>query len=205
MTDPRQLVQPTADYTLLFPGSWLALPFSEDDQQLRERIKRTVTARVGRDDRLARQRRGAVDDLLATAQQARQTGADAMYLAMEILPGVPFPGSLVTIDDRWPAAGGTFPREDRAAALAAAFPGAEIVEHRMGPVARVQEVGSVTVGEEELPSARSQFWIPSPDSDRLLVITVSAPMAADVDLWLTLFDSIVDSLTWRRSSQETSS
>lgn len=200
MTDPRQLVAPTADYTLLFPGTWLALPFTDDDDQLRARIKRTVTARVGRDDRLARQRRTAVDDLLVTAQQARSSGADAMYLAMEILPGVPFPASVVTIDDRWPEASGATPRRDPAAALAAGFPNAEIVQHRMGPVARVTETGTATIGETSTPSARAQYWIPYPDADRLLIVTLSAPMAADPDLWLTLFDSIVDSLTWKTAA-----
>ena len=41
-----------------------------------------------------------------------------------------------------------------------------------------------------------QYWVCTPDPDRLLHVTVDAPMASDTELYTELFDAIVDSVRW---------
>ncbi len=196
MSDTRSVTAPTGEYTMIFPGAWELIPF-QSDEQIEARVNRIVRGRVGRADRLARTRRMVAQELIGTAKSARDGGAHALYLSMEILPGVPFPAALVATDVPWPAAAGAAPLDDLEAALAAAYPRASVVQHRMGPVARVMAGETRRIGDTETPAFDAEFWIPYPSGRGLLDLIVSAPMAADVELYGLLFDAMVDSLTWK--------
>ncbi len=197
MTDAaRTLTAPTGAYTLILPGTWSLIQFG-DDEAIKQRVQAIVKQRVGRADRLARTRRSVADELTQTAIKARDGGAHAMYLSMEIMPGIPFPAAIVTADIPWPIAGGERPMDDVESALAAAYPAAAVVRHRMGPVARVTDAGMRRIGDQETPAFNAEYWIPYADGRALLDVIISAPMASDAELFGMLFDAIVDSLTWK--------
>jgi len=184
---------PGRDYSLVLPGTWAVIPlFSAEDTK--RQVTRLVRAQMGRADRLAQQRRELTKELLETARRAREAGSTVMYLALEILTGIPFPGALLVGDVDWPE-GTALPVDDAEAALGG-FSDGIVVQHRMGPVSRVIEIGEQQIGETTTPTLRAQFRVPYPDLDRLLQFTVSAPMMVDAEIWTELFDQMIDSLTW---------
>lgn len=188
---------PGRDYSLVLPGTWAVIPLFSAEETKRQ-VTRLVRAQMGRADRLAQQRRELTKELLETARRAQDAGSTVMYLALEILTGVPFPGALLVGDVDWPD-GTSLPIEDLDAALAA-FTDGTVVQHRMGPVSRVIEIGEQQIGETTTPTLRAQFRVPYPDLGRLLQFTVSAPMMVDAEIWAELFDQMIDSLTWTPES-----
>jgi hypothetical protein len=195
-TPVRSVTTPGAGYSIVFPGTWSVIPL-EADEVMKTVISRIVKKQVGVADRLARTRRMMIEELLATAQRARDVGAHTMHLSLEILPGVPFPAALIASDSPWPSesvpeAPGAF-----SSSLAAAFPDIPIVEHRFGPMCRKVEAKLGRVGDAETPSLSAEYRLPYPDGGGVLTLTISAPMARDPELYATLFDAMVDSLTWK--------
>ena len=192
--DVRSVPAPGGGYTLILPGAWFAFALG-DEEDVKRRVTALVRKQMGRADRLARQRREVTEQVHETARRAREAGCASMYLALEILPDVPFPAAILGGDVAWPPTA-----TDRALgveeALRTGFPDAEVVAHRMGPAARTIEFGTQEIGSQSTPTMRAQFRIPYPDASRLLEFTISTPMMADPELWAALFDQIVDSLTW---------
>jgi hypothetical protein len=162
---------------------------------MRTRIAALVKSRVGVADRLARTRRLMLDELTVTAQRARDSGAGAMHLSMEILPGVPFPAALIAADRAWASAPAN--RDDVGVALTASVPGATLAENRNGTHGRRVEAGLSRIGDTQSPSLSAEYWLPYPDLRGMLNLTFSAPMAREPELYAALFDAIVDSLTWK--------
>ncbi|MGN6327262.1 hypothetical protein [Pseudolysinimonas sp.] len=189
------------DYSLILPGAWVAFALRDQDD-VKRRVTALVRKQLGRADRLARQRREVTAEMLETARRAREAGCSAMYMALEILPGIPFPAAILAGEIDWPPIA-TDPAGGVEEALATGFPGSDIVPHRMGPAARSVEFGTQEVGAQTTPTMRAQFRIPYPDASRLLEFTVSTPMMVDADLWAALFDEIIDSMTWSRAARET--
>lgn len=189
---------PQGSYSIVLPGTWAAIPL-EDEDKLRERVRSLVLERVGRNDRLARVRKEARDELTETAVRARTAGATAFWMSLEVLPGIPLPASLIATDRPWPDETAGL-ADDVRARLRAARPGAEVLEQRSGPVARTREVGEVAIGELREPSLYLEYSVPYPHGGGLLSISVSAPNAHDADLYTVFFDSIVDSLTWAETA-----
>ncbi|WP_223691841.1 hypothetical protein [Leifsonia poae] len=189
---------PQGAYSIVLPGTWAEVPLDDGDV-MRERVKALVLQRVGRNDRLARVRKDARDELVRTAERARTAGATAFWMSLEVLPGIPLPAALIVSDRAWPAEGSGGPDlagPDLAARLMAARPGAEILDHRSGPVARTSEIGEDAIGELREPSLFLEYSVPYPHGEGLLSITVSAPTVHDPELYTVFFDAIVDSLTW---------
>jgi hypothetical protein len=192
---------PEGSYSIILPGTWAEIPLA-DEEAMRERIRSLVLQQVGRNDRLARTRRDAREELVSTAERARAAGATAFWMSLEVLPGIPLPAALIARDRAWPEGavaeglGGARPLAER---LAAATPGAEIIEQRTGPV----EIGDDAIGETREPSLYLEYSVPYPDDAGLLTVSVSAPTAHDPELYTLFFDAIVDSLTWaERQTQE---
>ncbi len=191
----REVVSPQGHYSLVLPGTWAAIPLTTETA-MRKRIVALVKSRVGTGDRLVRIRRTVNDELMRTAEKARTSGAQSFLMSLEILPGIPFPAALIASDRGWPGGARPSVGDDDAAALAVALPGAEQLRHRMGPVARTSERGPQTVGNTETDALLLEYWVPYPDGSRLLNFTISAPMAGDHELYILLFDALIDSLTW---------
>ena len=93
---------------LVLPGSWVNVPL-EDPEVTKAFAQRIVRDQVGRDDRLARARRDAVQQVCELADKARSTGAHTLALALEIAPGIPFAASMVGRDVDWPDVAGAAP------------------------------------------------------------------------------------------------
>jgi hypothetical protein len=119
-------------------------------------------------------------------------------MSLELLPGVPFPAVILALDEEWPAdASDALARGDVAEALRAGFPGAGVALQRNGPVARVAEMtqGSTDDGEPVL-TMRLEYHVPYPDRSTLLLARVNVPGIPAAEPFATLFDEILDSLTF---------
>lgn len=194
MSEPR-VVTIEDELTIVFPGTWAMIPL-HDEAAAARRIARLVTERVGRADRLARVRRTAKSELEKLVALADDSEAFALAMSMEILPGVPFPASIVMAREALP--GG----DDTAARLERAFPDAEPLEFSFGPVRRRSSVRQTTYDEESAPELLADYRFAAPDGERLIHVRVNAPMVTDADLYLELFDAIVDSISFRQPLAE---
>jgi hypothetical protein len=191
----RQMKFAEAGFAVVLPGDWVTLPL--DDQPMLERqISTVVMRRVGRDDRLARLRRDAKEQLRTMAASAAAAGAFRVALALEILPGVPFPAAMVFDFASWPPTAGAADADDLTERLRLSFGGFEILQLECGPTARSAEGAQLRVGSETTADVKIQYWVTSPNAEQLLHITVDAPMASDTELYTDLFDAIVDSIRW---------
>lgn len=196
----RQMKFAEAGLSIVLPGAWLTLPM-DDPATLERQIASVVKRRIGRDDRLARLRRDAKEQLRTMAAEAAAAGAFRVALSLEILPGVPFPAAMVLDYCAWPpatAAAVTTPTDaaDAEQRLRLAFPDAEILPLGAGVTARRGMGSTLTVGAETVTDVKIQYWVTTPDPQQLLHITVDAPMASDTELYIELFDAIVDSVRW---------
>lgn len=196
----RQMKFAEAGLSIVLPGAWLTLPL-DDPAMLERQIASVVRRRIDRDDRLARVRRDAKEQLRKMAADAGAAGAFRVALSLEILPGVPFPAAMVFDFCGWPpaAAPPATPPEDAADAerrLRLAFPEAEILPLGAGLTARRGMASTMKVGAETVQDVKVQYWVSTPDPQQLLHITVDAPMVSDTELYIELFDAIVDSVRW---------
>lgn len=191
----RQMKFPEANLSIVLPGSWLTLPL-DDPPALERQIASVVKARIGRDDRLARLRRDAKEQLRGMATAAAAAGAFRVALSLEILPGVPFPAAMVLDYSDWPpAAPGVMEQpDDTEQRLRLAFPGADLLDLGGGLAMRRAIASTIRAGDETANDVKIQYWVITPDADRLLHIVVDAPMASDTELYTQLFDAIVDSV-----------
>jgi hypothetical protein len=191
MTDAR-LVSLDTELAIVFPGTWVMIPL-HDEQAAARRISRLVSDRLGRADRLARVRRTAKSELEKLVALADDSNAFALALSMEILPGVPFPASLVLA--REPLPGSADDALDER--LARAYPDAEPLALSFGPARRRAAVRQTTYDEQSAPELLIDYRFPVPGGDQLVHARVNAPMATDTELYLELFDAMVDSISFR--------
>jgi hypothetical protein len=192
----RTVTSPQSDYTILLPGTWATIPL-DDENATKRTIVNLVKRQVGVGDRQARQRRLMRDELVKTAADAKTEGAESFALSLELLPGVPFPAAMLTTVEAW--GGGPSPTDvERAARLATAFPDFALLPLRAGLVARRAQPGHQVIGSTVTESLRLEYRVPRPDDESVLNVTISAPMveAAHAELFIELFDSMIDSLTW---------
>lgn len=186
----RKVRMGASDFSLVLPGTWVSIPLDNADA-MKHRISMLVKAQFGMDDRLAYRRNQLRGELLATAQGVAAQNAVAFSLALEMLPGVPFGASMLARHEPWPASE-TVDRER----LLAAHPGATVLELSDGLAARIAHAGTQKYVEHSSPSLDIDYWIPAPFEPKVLAISFSAPMAPESELFIQLFDSIVESLFW---------
>ncbi|WP_348788687.1 hypothetical protein [Leifsonia sp. NPDC080035] len=189
MSDARS-VTVEDELTIVFPGTWAMIPLNDPERSARS-IARLVSERVGRADRLARVRRTAKAELEKLVALAEDSDAFALAMSMEILPGVPFPASIVMAREALPAG------DDAEARLERAFPDGEPLAFSFGPVRRRSSVRQTTYEEESAPELLADYRFEAPDGERIIHLRVNAPMVTDPDLYLELFDAIVDSISFR--------
>lgn len=180
-------------FSLVLPGTWVQIPLG-DHQRAETVIADLVKRRVGRDDRFATVRREAKQQLLDVAAKATAANAIQLALSMEIVPGFPFPASLMFVYREWPA---PVAAEDRLDALGRLLPGGEVVDADPGPTLRSWRQITMTPGTEEIRTTKLEYVVAAPDGRRVLHAVADVPVDIDPDLIVVLFDSIIDSLRWR--------
>lgn len=185
---------------VVVPGTWANVPL-EDPERATLYIRRLVRERVGTADRLARLRREAVQEMLVTAREAAQSGVHTYLVALELLPGVPFPAAMLIRDLPWPAdAQHSVDQGDLQAALTVLAPAGEHADLRTGPSARTVEMVEGRTDETadgvDVLTMRLEYHVPYPDASRVLVVRVSVPDIPSAEPFATLFDEIVDSITF---------
>lgn len=194
--EPRRVPLGDDGFFIIMPGTWASIPLSSQEAITR-RVSALVKQQVGTNDRLASRRRQFRDELISSATSAAAEGAIAFSIALELLPGVPFSGAMLTHRVEWPPVPALIrDLADVRARLVAAFPDATILDTEIGPIARVATPGEQRFVDQKTPSLRLEYWVPAPQGDSLLDVLVSLPMVGDPDLFTELFDSIMDSLTW---------
>jgi hypothetical protein len=189
----RQVGMRAASVTMILPGTWANIPL--DDPRVSDGIIAALVKRqVGRDDRLARTRREAKEQLTDVVDRARTGGAFQVALSLEILPGVPFPAAMFLSYQDWAAPHPTV--DASAACLGEMLPGAEILELESGCAARVWRQVDIRPGEETVPDTKLEYLLPTPAGDKLLRILADAPIDCDPEVIVALFDAMVDSIRW---------
>jgi hypothetical protein len=189
-------------FRIVLPGTWGNVPLASPDESERF-VRRLVRRQVGSSDRLARARREASQQILRNARDAAAAGVHTYLVSLELLPGVPFPAAVLVLDEEWPAAAlPALEDGDVAEALRRAFPAGEVATQRNGPVARVTEMvrGATEEGVEML-TMRLEYHIPVPDRSRLLLARVNVPNIPSAEPFATLFDEILDSVTFLDASE----
>lgn len=185
-------------YAMIMPGTWVSIPM-DDEKGLTERVRQIVKERVPRDDRFATARRNIREELLASATRARSAGASLYALSLELLPGLPFPASLIAYDLEWPPAAPVV--DDPAVRLAAAFPAAIEVPAAPVPAVRRSTVRARSIGETETTTLDLTYWFAAPGED-LVCTMVSVPDCPGVDPVTELFDMIASSIHWAIPARE---
>ena len=192
-------VTSTGHFRLVLPGQWAHVPLGSEDVTTAF-ARRLVRERVGRDDRLARVRRDAVEQVTDAAAKAREAGAHTLAIALEIVPGVPFAASLLGRDVPWPDSSPSVdPNEDRKARLTSAFPNSEVVDLPAGPSARSLESGVLRGNEETTTSVSVTHRVPRPDADALLSLRFTGPDIGRPELIAQLFDAVAESVEFMRA------
>lgn len=191
--DTRRIPLGNDGFFIIMPGTWAAIPLASP-ASMTQRINALVKNQLGTNDRMASRRRQFRDELVKTATDAAEQGAIAFSVALELLPGVPFSGAMLARWEDWPP--GTDAGLEVPERLAATFPAATIQGAAIGAVARLATPGVQRYVHEQTPSLRLEYWLCAPGTERLLGLTLSLPMVAQPDLFIELFDSMVDSITW---------
>lgn len=182
--------------TIVLPGTWVRIPL-DDPAETVAFAKRFVKRQTGTADRLARVRRETVQELVSSARDAQQVGVHTYFMALEILPGIPFPAAMLFLDLDWPALVREDVEEGRwADALLKAFEGVEVGEAGSGPFGRRAELNRQLVQDEELLTLRLEYFVPYPDGSRLLVVRANVPNIPQAEPFALLFNEIVDSITF---------
>lgn len=179
-------------YALILPGNWASIPM-DDLEAMKTRVARLVKQQVPRDDRLAPMRRTIRQELLESAGRARSTGASLYALSLELLPGLPFPASLIAFDSDWPP--GTPALEDPALRLSAAFDQAQPVEGTTVPAVRRTTLTQRHLNDAETAVLDLEYWFAAPVTG-LVCVMVSVPMCPAPEPITQLFDAIAASIHW---------
>ncbi|MBW8871108.1 MAG: hypothetical protein JF618_02685, partial [Leifsonia sp.] len=86
---------------------------------------------------------------------------------------------------------------DLAVHLARSFPDDDALDLSIGPARRRSQVRQTTYDEESSPELVADYRFPAPGGERLIHARVNAPMATAPDLYLELFDAMIDSISFR--------
>lgn len=186
-------------FSVILPGTWASVPMADADT-MRTTVARIVKERMPRDDRLAALRRDVREDLLASAKSAAEAGADLYALSLEILPGIPFPASMIGFVQPWPptsvaAVSAAGSAEEVVELLVAAFPGSAAMPTATVPHVRRADVRTREVGETETRVLDLEYWFADP-AGSLTCLMVSVPECDDPDLVTALFDAVAASVFW---------
>lgn len=185
-------VGPAVRPTMVFPGTWANIPL-DGEAQTEQAITALIKRQVGRDDRLARLRHDAKDRLRRLAADAKAANAIQLALSLEILPGLPFPASLVSDYRDWPDAAEGLTVAER---LGSILPGGELLELQSGVAIRTFRATTMRPGTEEIPDIKLEYFLCVPSGEFLLHVVADVPVLIDPELVAMLFDAMIDSVRW---------
>jgi hypothetical protein len=195
----------SAKFTIVLPGTWANIPL-HDPAETERSVRALVKKQVGRDDRFARVRRDAKNQLMELAENASATNILGLSLWLELVPGMPFPGSLTVdvVERPDDSEESVLPtdNEELALFLGRVFPEATVLDAGPGPTARTAYVTSVRAGENEIPHLKITYVVPDPGAQRMLRFLVDLPTVDRTENYVDLFDLVIDSV--RLTSAETS-
>ncbi|MBK4348406.1 hypothetical protein [Lacisediminihabitans changchengi] len=183
-----------AQMSIVLPGTWANIPL-DDERATEHAISELLKKQVGRDDRLARLRRDARERLRAVAKDAREADAVQLALSLEILPGIPFPASMVIDYRPWldAAAVGDLTLAQR---LALQLPSGDVLDLESGVAVRTFVDTTMRQGTDDIPVIKLEYYLVVPSGERLLHVVADVPIECDPEIIATLFDAIVDSIRW---------
>lgn len=187
----------SAQFSMVLPGTWAVVPL-DDEANAQRMIAALVKRQVGLDDRLAKTRRELREQLLDVVRKARASSAFQLALSLEILPGVPFPASMILDERDW--LGGVPVPENRAAQLQSQAHGLELLDLESGLAARSWQQVNIQPGEEVIADTKLEYFLPTHGGDRVLHIVADAPVECDPEMIVALFDTMVDSIRWQEQS-----
>jgi hypothetical protein len=194
----------SAKFTIVLPGTWANIPL-HDPAETERAVRALVKKQVGRDDRFARVRRDAKNQLMELAENASATSILGLSLWLELVPGMPFPGSLTVdvVERPDDSAESALPAEadELALFLERLFPEATVLDAGPGPTARTAYVTSVRAGENDIPHLKITYVVPDPGAQRMLRFLVDLPTVDRTENYVDLFDLVIDSV--RLTSAET--
>ncbi len=187
----------SAKFTIVLPGTWANIPLHDPDETERS-VRALVKKQVGRDDRFARVRRDAKNQLMDLAETAVATNVLGLSLWLELVPGMPFPGSLTVDIVKRPdeTAESVLPSDsdELTLFLERLFPEATVLDAGPGPTARTAYVTSVRSGESDIPHLKINYLVPDPSAQHLLRFHVDLPMVDRTENYVDLFDLVIDSV-----------
>lgn len=185
------------------PGTWHHLDLQGGDQS-EASIETVVRNAIGVADDRAILRADLRRDLRTAVESARQAEATCMMFSTEIAPGSPLPVTLVVYAPsrlRMSPSIGTSP-ERVLAVLAESMrqqdpERAASIAHRTdagGPVVRTHRVEPIEPTEETGGALRltADYWIPMPDTKRVVMVRLSTPMGEIENILLSLYDVVVE-------------
>ena len=190
----RALSVHPAKISVILPGTWADIPL-DDAASTDAAISALVKRQVGRNDRLATLRRNAKQRLAEVARDAREANAVMLALSLDILPGVPFPASLMADYREWPATVGE-ERRTVADGLAMLLPAGELLEFTSGVAIRSFARTTIRPGTAAIPDIKLEYFLTVPTGEKVLHIVADVPIDCDPEIIAALFDAIVDSIRW---------
>ena len=198
-------------FTFALPGDWWTIRVDENAERS---IKAYVERQVGRDDRLAAHRAELRQHLSEALGQARSGGAIAMYLALELAPGVPLPVTLTTYRPPVPPhltmEVGPMPASDSFAAwLERSSPESEVGSWSDESVGVVRERKfAIMTGEDgdQVENLRADYWVFVAGSLQPFLMAFSSPViwAEELEPLAGLFDAIVETVSWHEGADDPS-
>lgn len=181
-----------AKLSIILPGTWANIPL-DDAGASDAAISALVKRQVGRNDRLATMRRDAKQQLAVVARDAREAEAVLLALSLEILPGVPFPASLMADYRAWPDG-----EDERTVAdgLKLLLPQGELLEFESGVAVRSFRRAVIRPGSTAIPDIKLEYFVCMPSGEQTLHVVADVPIECEPEVIATLFDAIVDSIRW---------
>lgn len=193
----RKISVASGEFEIVLPGTWACIPMTTPDA-IRQRVAALIKKQIGVSDRLAQHRREVREQLVDASLQALAQEALSFAISLELVPGVPFPASMLTSRSSWPPrARDELAGETVKERLHRAFPEAQIVSPGGVAIARVAVCGTKQFGAASTESLGLDYWLPVPEATDLMHVIVSAPMAPGYEPFIKLFDAIVGTIGWQ--------
>lgn len=198
----------TSRLAFALPGTWLAID-PRDEEASFDRVDAAVRDIVGAADDAATARRRLRDQLRTVVEAARTSGAQGVFLCLEVAPGVRLPATLTvhapSAMSMTPAVGtasaavlDTLHRSlqtlevagiDTAVRVPAPDGGALRIHRRIAETAEVTPAEAPPV-RTPVQRLEADYWFAVPDSKRVVLASFATPLGHLQDAMLNLSDSI---------------
>lgn len=197
MSDPSG---PEFDFALV--GTWAPISVTDEDLSQRQ-IREFVGAALGRSDELATLRHVMRQDLERSVKQSITANGQMLYLAKEIITGVPLLASLLIC---WPQLGSIPTAVAMNPHLARAFLKKMLMETNgeaqdsdlelVTGVALRRTVILPPPVQDGVDVLRVDYWLTTPDPGRFVTFSFGTALSRIQAEMTALFDAIVQSVRW---------